>query len=218
MLENIKTVIFDMDGIIFDSERVYIECCVDVADKYNIENVVETCYKCIGLTSVMTKKILQDTYGENFPVSDFSHEAMDLFQERYSGGRLPVKLGAEELLSYLKKIGLKVALASSTAEHLVREQLTAAGLIKYFDQIVTGDKVERSKPEPDIFLKAAELTDTDPANCAVIEDSFNGVRAGHAAGMYTIMVPDLLQPDDEIILLADTVQTTLLDVKAMFSA
>lgn len=216
MLDNIKTVIFDMDGIIFDSERVYIDCCVDAAVKYNLENVVETCYKCIGITSEMTKKILLDTYGDESIVSDWCHDSMDLFQERYSGGRLPIKLGAEELLSHLKEKGLKVALASSTAEHLVREQLTAAGLIQYFDRIVTGDMVERSKPNPDIFLKAAELTETDPAECVVIEDSFNGVRAGHAAGMYVIMVPDLLQPDDEIRSLANTVQETLLEVKKLF--
>ena len=213
MLKDIKTVIFDMDGVIFDSESTYIDCCVEASKKYGIENVVETCHKCLGITFEGTKKILKDTYGEDFPADDFCHEAMAIFTSRYSGGRLPKKDGAEEILKALKENGFKLALASSTPWHLVEEQLSSAGLIDYFDELVTGNMVEHSKPDPEIFLKAAEVTSSDPSECAVIEDSFNGVRAGHAAGMFTIMVPDILQPDEEIRGLASAVLPSLLDVK-----
>jgi HAD superfamily hydrolase (TIGR01509 family) len=204
-----------MDGVIFDSERTYIDCCVEAAKKYSIANVVETCHKCLGITFEDTKRILRETYGEEFPTDDFCHESMEIFVSKYSGGRLPKKDGAEDILKFLKENDFKVALASSTPWHLVEEQLSSAGLIDYFDEIVTGNMVERSKPNPDIFLKAAEKIGMDPSECAVIEDSFNGVRAGHAAGMFTIMVPDILQPDDEIRGLADMVLPSLYDVIKM---
>ena len=109
-----------------------------------------------------------------------------------------MKAGVEELLKYLKETGYKIAIASSTRSALVKEQIEDAGLMKYFDVIVGGDQVKKSKPEPDIFLKAAELLVVKPENAYVIEDSYTGIRAAKSAHMRPIMVPDMVQPDEEM--------------------
>ena len=191
-------VIFDMDGVIFDSERAYIECMEEVAKKHGLEGMREVAYKCIGTTSAATREIVLEAYGSDIEYDSFVSEASGIFHGKYDGGRLPIKRGAREILSALKDMGVPVALASSTREETVRKELTEAGLIDFFDHLVCGDMVKKSKPEPDIFLKACEMLGTEPQNAYVIEDSFNGIRAAYSAGTHPIMVPDILGPDDEM--------------------
>ena len=130
----------------------------------------------------------------------------------FDAGLVAVKPGVRELLGYLKDNGVKVALASSTSSKSVLREIIAAGLEKYFDEIVCGDMVTRSKPEPDIWLEALRRLNVEAKDAAAIEDSFNGVRSAKAAGLYTIMVPDIVQPDDEIRALADQVFPSLKEV------
>ena len=196
-IKAISTVIFDMDGVIFDTERLYIESCVEIGKKYNIKDVEEACYKCIGVTSEASARIMLDFYGEDFPLEKFRDEVYELFKKSFEE-KLPVKMGVAELLEFLKDREVRIAIASSTSKSGVDRELTQAGLRKYFDAIICGDMVERSKPEPDIFLKAAEVLGSNPEECIVIEDSFNGIRAAHKAGIFCFMVPDILQPDEEM--------------------
>ncbi|MBR6172036.1 MAG: HAD family phosphatase [Eubacterium sp.] len=211
-----EAVIFDMDGVIFDSERIYLECCIAVGKKYAMNNVEEVCHRCIGTNSAMTRQILLDSCGEDFPVEEFTRDTSGLFWERYHAeGQLPVKTGTEELLQYLTEKGIPAAIASSTKTEVVRRQLKDAGLLDYFSRVVGGDQVTRSKPEPDIFLKAAEVMQTAPENCLVIEDSYNGIRAAAAAGMTSIMVPDLLEPNDEMREKAWKILPSLTEVKEL---
>ena len=151
-------------------------------------------------------------FTEKIPVNDFWKEATSRFAQKVQNNLLPVKKGARELLEYLKNDNVPVALASSTITGRVRNELTAAGLIDYFDVIVGGDMVNKSKPEPDIFLHAADKLRIPAKDCCIIEDSFNGVRAAHASGAFVIMVPDLVQPTEEIALLADMILPSLTDV------
>lgn len=215
--DNIKTVIFDMDGIIFDSEAAYIGCCRDVASGWGIAFREDVAIKCLGATVERTKELIREAYGDEFDTDRFWDDSFKLFMERYDKGRLPMKPGVNEILKFLSENGFGIALASSTQEWAVRQELSDAGIIDYFDRIVCGDMVTRSKPHPDIFLKAAELMNTDPADCMVIEDSFNGIRAAHAAGMHPVMVPDILQPDEEIRGMADFVAESLFDVKKLLA-
>ena len=208
----VRAVIFDMDGVIFDSEKLYIDCCVEVADRLGMKGIVETCYRCIGVTAPVTYRILIDTYRDKALVDRFQKQAASLFAEKYRAGLLGVKPGVRALLSWLKSRGFAVAIASSTRTETVEKELADAGFLPFFDRVVGGDQVGHSKPDPEIFLKAAEALEEAPENCLVIEDSFNGVRAGRAAGMTVFMVPDLLQPDDEIRSLADAVLPSLLHV------
>lgn len=208
----VKAVIFDMDGVIFDSERATLYCWQEIAKRHGLENLEENYYKCIGVTREVTERITKDAYGEDFPYDAFAKEASILYHERYGGGRMPLKEGVREILSYLSERKLPVAIASSTRELRVREHLRDAGLLSYFSVIVGGERVGRSKPAPDIFLLAAEELGADPSGCLVIEDSFNGIRAAHAAGMQPVMVPDMMQPDDEIAGKCVAVRKSLLEV------
>ena len=194
--EDVKAVLFDMDGVIFDSERLYLDCCAEAAAKLNMENIEEVCLRCIGVTKEITRGILLEAYREETLVDTFTAQAVSLFQEKYREGRL-------------KKNGIKTAIASSTKTEIVEKEVCDAGIHPYFDRIVGGDQASRSKPNPDIFLKTAEQLEEAPESCVVIEDSFNGIRAAKAAGMTAIMVPDLLTPDEEIRALADHVVSNL---------
>lgn len=207
-----QAVVFDMDGVIFDTERLVIEFWKEVAKKHNIPNVEHTCIQCLGANRVRTREIFLENYGADFPFDPYRAEVTELFNTHYKGVPLPTKPGVRELLSYLQEQDIKVGLASSTAQHLVRDEIGTAGLLPYFQTLVCGDMVEHSKPAPDIFLKACEILNADPTKSIAIEDSFNGIRSAHCAGMTPIMVPDQVQPTDEIRTLAFHVMPSLLDV------
>ena len=208
-----KAFIFDMDGVIFDSERLYIDCCIEVAEKLGMDQIVETCHRCIGVTTEVTRAILLETYRDIDLVDRFREQSVALVRSKIDSGLLEIKPGVRELLDFLFAKGCRIAIASSTRTDIVEKELADAGLRGYFSAVVGGDQAQRSKPNPDIFLKAAELLGEKPGNCVVIEDSFNGIRAAKAAGMTAIMVPDQLVPDEEIRGLADFVLPSLLVVK-----
>lgn len=206
-------VIMDMDGVIFDSERAYIEVFRAFCARDGIECDEQTCLRAIGSTREKTRRIFLETYGEDFPFERYYSECRDSLAQM----GVDRKPGVGEWFDYLRESRIPVALASSTSRESVERMLTDAGLIGYFDVLVCGDMVSRSKPDPEIFLTAAQAIGIPPASCYVVEDSFNGIRAAHAAGMHPIMVPDLLQPDDCIRALAEVVLPSLFEVKEYFS-
>ena len=197
-MKDFKAVIFDMDGVIFDSEKRVVECWQVIADKYGIPDIELACRECFGCNQVVAKERFLKRYGEDFPYVEYKKEMSDLFHERYDKGNLPMLLGVVEILTFLKDSGKKIALATSTRRASAEQGLTWAGIIEYFDAIICGDMVERSKPEPDIFLKACEVIGVEPSEAYVIEDSYNGIRAAHRGGLMPIMVPDMLEPDEEM--------------------
>lgn len=212
-MKELKAVVFDMDGVIFDSERKVMECWIEVADKYGIKDIEKLCRMCLGINADETRRLALEFYGEDFPYDERKDEQSALYHERYDNGRLPMKTGVNELLEFLKVKGLKIALASSTRRFVVENQLRDAGIIHYFDKIVCGDMVSHSKPHPEIFLKACEELSVAPECAIAIEDSYNGIRSAHAAGMRPIMVPDLAEPTEEMEKLAETVLPSLLEVR-----
>ena len=207
-----KAFIFDMDGVIFDSERAVIDCWKVIAPQYGITDIETHCIAATGLNEQATRKIFKEQYGEDMPYDEMRARRKALFIERFDQGLVPVKPGTVELLSYLKDNGYKVALASSTSEGTVRRELGIAGLIEYFDVIIGGDKVTHSKPDPEIFLMAMEQLGVESGESVIIEDSYNGVRAADASGAYTVMVPDLLPPSDEMREKSDCIKDSLNDV------
>lgn len=210
---SIEAVVFDMDGIIFDSEKLVLKCWQVIADKYNIKGIEDACYRCLGLNRTATREIFLEIYGNDFDYDGYKQEMSALFHSEAAGGRLEKKPGIEELLRYLKESGIKLAVASSTRREVVETELKEGGLYEYFDVVIAGDMVEKSKPEPDIYLKACECLGVDSANSFAIEDSFNGIRSAYAAGMRTIMVPDMAQPDDEIRGMCECVQANHIEVR-----
>ncbi|MBQ4068366.1 MAG: HAD family phosphatase [Lachnospiraceae bacterium] len=212
-MKDFDAVIFDMDGVIFDSETCVIESWMHVADKYNIEGIEEACNECLGLNREATKIKMLERYGSNFPYDEFKQEASKFYHDKYDGGLLPLKPGIEDLLRFLKDNDKKVAVASSTRREVVEAEIRDAGLLKYFDILVCGDMVAKSKPEPEIFLKACELLEVSPSRSFGIEDSYNGIRSASSAGLRTIMVPDRMEPDDEMRNLSEVILPSLVEVK-----
>lgn len=205
MEKQVQAVLFDMDGVIFDSERLVIECWQAVAEKHNIPDIVEICMRVQGINRVETGKKFLEKYGNDFPYETYKKEVTALFRQLYGEGRLPVKPGVREILAALKQEGIPMVVASSTRSDIVRMELEEAGLLQHFDAVLGGDMVERSKPEPDIFLAAARAVGAEPARCYVLEDSYNGIRAAYRAGMHPIMVPDMQAPTAEMHELAEVI-------------
>lgn len=212
-MKAMDAVVFDMDGVIFDSEKLVVECWVEIADKYGVNDVAQTCKECLGLNRLAAKERFLKRYGDNFPYDSYKQEMSDLYHKRAREGALLMKPGVVELLRYLKEQNIRIALASSTREQVVKWELTDAGIIDYFDVIVCGDMVSKSKPEPEIFLKACELLEVLPKNAVAIEDSYNGIRAAFAGGLRPIMVPDLAEPTEEMEKLTEVILPSLMAVR-----
>ncbi|MBQ9142598.1 MAG: HAD family phosphatase [Lachnospiraceae bacterium] len=217
MGQDFKAVVFDMDGVIFDSERLVIECWKVIADKYGVRDIETTCHECLGVNGTETKQKFLNRYGQDFPYDTYKSEMSKLYHDKYDGGRLPMKKGVVELLQYLKGAKVKVALASSTRKAVVEQELTDAGIIQYFDVVIGGDMVTRSKPQPDIFLKACEELGVAPQEALAIEDSYNGIRAAAAGKLRPLMVPDLMPPTEEMEKLAERIFTDLFEVLSYIS-
>ena len=210
--KTVSTVIFDMDGVIFDSEKACLGVWKELAGELGLEKIEDVFKRCIGTTSAMTFRILTEAYGERIDASAFQSAASYRFQEKYSGGRLPIMSGVKEILVFLKNNGIRIGIASSTGEATVRRELEEAGLAGYFETITCGDMLKKSKPEPDIYLLACRNMGVVPEETVAVEDSFNGIRSAWSAGLIPVMVPDMIPADDEMRRLSVTVCEDLLQV------
>lgn len=208
-----KTVIFDMDGVLFDSEQLCMLFWEKIGQKYNLKDIRKVAYSCIGTNADRTKEIFLEHYGEDAPYDRYRVERSELFMDSVRRNGMPLKPGVFELLGYLRKTGYQIGLATSTRKIRVEEELVLAKINDYFDVIVCGDMVAKSKPEPDIFLACADSLKAKPEECFVIEDSYNGIRAAFRAGMRPIMVPDLLPANEEMEKLSEVILSDLLQVK-----
>lgn len=217
-MKDFDAVVFDMDGVIFDSERATMQCWLELAEKYGIKDIEEHYLACCGTNEAKTRQIMLDAYGEDFPYDEYEREASRMYHEKYDGGRLPVKSGVTKILEFLKSNNKKIALASSTRKQTVINQLRDAKILDYFDEVVTGDMVEKSKPEPDIFLLACKKTGVAPERAYAIEDSYNGIRAAYRGGLRPVMVPDLLPENDEMKELAEGIFDSLGSVVEYFDS
>lgn len=193
-----KAVLFDMDGVLLDTEKVCKITWQIAAEEYNIKNIDEAFYKCVGTNRRDTELILQNYLEEKVQPETFRERTSELFYEVEKEQGLDLKPYVADCLLDLKKAGFRVSVASSTRGESVRRQLRNAGIIDFFETLTTGDLVEHSKPAPDIYLKAAASLSLPPEECAAVEDSPNGVRSACAAGIKCVMVPDLIPPDDEM--------------------
>ena len=207
-----KAVVFDMDGVLFDTEIVCMKAWMAVAEKNGMADMEKVFPQCIGLNSNDSRQIVMKAYGEDFDYPRFRQEASDWFQAYMRENGLLVKPGAPEILQWLRSAGYAVGLASSTRSSSVFGHLEQSGFREYFKTVITGDMVEHSKPRPDIYLMACRELGVEPEEAYAIEDSPNGIRSAHAAGMRPVMVPDMIAPDEEMRRLSFLVRKDLFEV------
>lgn len=199
-LRDTKLVICDMDGLLLDTERLIVDHWDRFAAARGLdrEKIRALCVASIGINLQAVKRVAAETMGPDFPYDEYRAEVWKNIAEELAGRPMPVKKGAFELLEYLKRTGMPAVVASSSSKAAVVRELSDAGLLPYFKEVFGGEDAPRSKPAPDLFLNAAKAMGVPPENCLVLEDSHNGIRAAHAAGMMSVMVPDLLPVTEEM--------------------
>ena len=199
MKDDIKAVIFDMDGLMFDTERVYVEAMDYIGEKIGLGKLGYIVRKTLGMNRSSARKVWIDELGENYDEEVINREIIIYYTEYYKNNTVPVKYGLYELLEYLEENNYKIALASSSEKEIIIRHLKETNIDKYFSVIVSGEDFEVSKPNPDIYLKACELLKEEPKNCIALEDSKNGLLAAHNAGCRPVMIPNLYEAEDKII-------------------
>ena len=193
----IQAVIFDMDGTLFDTERLTVEGWQEMQRRGMVPpDFLKWTPNFRGRNRDDIRRYIKELYGENFDTEKVFDGRRSILNEMIDRDGLPLKPGVPKIFESLRSMGLPMALATATTRVTVDNYMAKTGYGVYFDHIVTGDSVPNGKPAPDIFLSTADKLGLDPKNCLVVEDSPNGVRAGLAAGMYVVMVPDLEEPDE----------------------
>ena len=179
------------------------------------DEMEDLCNHIAGATRQHNERLLKEHFGEDFDYDTFRAKTMDRMDAEIARNGLDMKPGVKELFAYLKENGYQIALATSTAQERASRNLQRAGIREVFDKIVYGGVVPNGKPAPDIYLRACEELGVKPEEAIGIEDSINGVKSSSAAGLYTIMVVDLIEPTEEIRPLADQIYYSLFDVIAL---
>ncbi|MDF1824009.1 MAG: HAD family phosphatase [Verrucomicrobiales bacterium] len=208
-MKRITTVLFDMDGLLVDTEAPSVVAWKRAAEQFGESIDDEILLSLIGRHAGDCLAILGEHLGIDLKKAGFLERYDDIYLSNFMRNGIEVKQGGVSLLTELSEQQVPRAVVTSSKRELAPRKLRLAELEHFFDLIVTGCEVEKSKPEPDIFLLAAEKLDVDPSQCVVLEDSYNGVRAAHRAGMNPVMIPDLLQPTDEMKELTTAIYSSL---------
>jgi len=209
----VKAVVFDMDGLLVDTETVVYRAMQRAAGSIGGEMPFATFQRMVGLQHAHSDLILIEHFGEGFDLDAWSAAVNAHFREELGAG-IALKAGVVEILDHLDLLGLPRAIATSSSLASVRASLGPHSLVDRFHALVTRDVQTRGKPHPEPFLKAAEALGVDPADCLALEDSHNGVRSASAAGMMTVMVPDMLDPTEEMETLCVRIARDLHEVRA----
>lgn len=209
---DVRALIFDMDGLLFDSERVVRRTWNMAGEELGYGPVGEQIYHTLGLNLKSRTEYFHRVYGPNFPMEEFSEKTRRYYRQIEESEGVPLKPGVLRILEYGKRQGLRMGVATSSRREHSTYMLKKGGIWSFFSGFVFGDMVVNAKPDPEIYLKACRILGTDPGKCMAFEDSPNGIRAAAAAGMYAVMIPDLVQPDDEMRRLAFRICTDLNEV------
>lgn len=213
----VRAVVFDMDGLLVDSEAVFRDSMMHVAREHGRNLPLEVFLRMVGLPGPSSRVIALAHFGEDFPIDEFNAAVWKHAHAHHDEIGVALKAGVTELLDHLDAAGLPRAVATSSTHAAVEHQLGRGGILARFQAVVAAGDYARGKPNPDPFLTAAARLGVDPAYCLALEDSHNGVRAAHAAGMMTVMVPDLLAATDEMRQRCIAIAESLHDVRHMLT-
>jgi len=216
-IQELELVIFDMDGLMFDTERIAFTAWQKAASDHGYE-IDDILFKStIGANAERTRELYLKHFDEVFPYENIRNERLRIVEKMIKENGILIKDGLYEMLEYLRTTRLKKAVATSTSRERGIGLLKMAGIDTYFDYILCGDEVEKSKPHPEIFLKVAEKLGCLPEKSLVLEDSIAGIMAAHHAGMLSIMIPDMQEPDENVKTLFFKQMRSLHDVQLFLS-
>lgn len=207
-------VIFDMDGLMLDTERLGQRTWQEAARHAGHEIDAGLFLRIVGRNRTDSAALMREVLGPGFDFDRVYLDSFTRFDDHIVRHGVPLKPGIVELLGELSAREIPLGVATSTRNARARQHLEHAGLMRYFSVLVGGDEVALGKPAPDIYLEAAHRLGIDPKRSLALEDSHPGVRAAHAAGFRVIMVPDLLQPTAEIAALATHIAASLHEARA----
>lgn len=195
---DVKGVVFDMDGLMIDTERV-IKYTWDVTgEKMGYADFGDNIFHTLGKNRVQRNQYFLNKYGEDFPLQEFLDGYHEVYYQYEKEHGIPKKKGLLELLETLREKKIPMAVATSTyREHSIPE-LERQGILSYFEAVVTGDMVQNGKPDPEIYLTACEKLGVCPKDALALEDSYSGIRSAYNAGMNVIMIPDLLTDEEPV--------------------
>ncbi len=205
----IKGAIFDMDGLMLDTEKLLVRFWRQAAAEFGYDMSFENVLQIRSLSRKYSVPYLKGIFGEEFPFEQVRSRRIGLMNAYIDEHGFDVKSGLFELLNYLKEHSYKIAVATATDLERAKMYLGKIDVLDYFDAIVCGNMIENGKPAPDIYLEAAKQLGLSPEECAAFEDSPNGLKSAYAAGCKAIMIPDLSQPDKEVYPLLSAVYQSL---------
>ena len=194
----IQAVLFDMDGLMFDTERLSVRAWDYAGEQLGVGKAGYLALTALGLSRPAWHRLWAEKFGGRYDEQKLDICLEEFYDRFYAENPVPVKPGLTGLLTFLKERNIRAAVVSSTPEEKVRWLLESAGIGRFFDLVLGGDRVKHSKPDPEIYRTACARLGVPPADCLVLEDSRNGLLSAHRAGCRTVMIPDLWQPDEEI--------------------
>lgn len=201
-----------MDGLMFDTETLTYELQKPILKERGVDYTLDWYKQTVGKRSEDIVLMFKELCGDSFDYGNFRVQCREAYQKYTDEFGVPIKNGLFELLDFLKSEGIKTALCTSTTESSATRTLRISETLTYFDALVCAEDVERGKPYPDPFVKAAEKLGLMPENCLALEDSINGIKSAYTAGMVTVMIPDLIEPTEEIRPMCYKILPTLKEV------
>lgn len=194
----IKGVLFDMDGIVLDTEKLYTRFWVEAAQSLGYPMTHEMALGMRSLSRQAGERQLKSYLGEQVDYHEVRETRIKMMSAFIEENGVEIKPGIHELLFFLKKNGIKTSIATSSPLDRTKKYLSQVGLVEEFDELVSGHMVEHGKPEPDIYLYAASNLGLKPEECLVLEDSPTGILAAYRAGCVPVMIPDQDAPDEDV--------------------
>jgi HAD superfamily hydrolase (TIGR01509 family) len=194
----IKAILFDMDGVLIDTERINLRFTIEAAKDFGFDLKPEDALKQRSTAPEESDRYYRSVYGEDFDFYAIRDERRRRMRDFIEENGLDLKEGVREVFEHLEKMNLKKAVVTSTQYDRAMNYIRMLGIENRFDAIVSASMVERGKPYPDVYLYAAEKINEKPENCIAVEDSPNGVRAAYGAGCKVAIFPDLTEPDEEM--------------------